>query len=86
VNRTIVREHIPKKCGNLEDPIKTDKVFDNTSNRIYGKRGFEQANTEASIIGSGYNPAEDLAKVGRKTLNSDQEVSPLFLINLDSRL
>jgi len=38
--RTIIREHIPKKCGNFEEPIKTEKVFDNTGDRIYGKRDF----------------------------------------------
>jgi len=27
------------------------------------------------MIGSGYNPADDLPKVGKKTLNSDKEVS-----------
>jgi hypothetical protein len=58
--RTIVREHIPKKCGNLEDPIKTDKVFDSTSNRIYGERKHDGIGTEAKLIGAGYNPANDL--------------------------
>ena len=34
--RTIVREHIPKRHLNFEEPIKTDKKFDNTTDRIYG--------------------------------------------------
>ena len=34
--RTITKEHIPKKHLNFEEPIKTDKVFDNTHDRIYG--------------------------------------------------
>lgn len=38
VGRTIVREHIPKRCGNLEDPIISDKKFDVTFDRIHGER------------------------------------------------
>jgi hypothetical protein len=30
VGRTIIREHIPKRHLDFENPIKTDKVFDNT--------------------------------------------------------
>lgn len=35
--RTILREHIPKRWGNLEEPIKNDKVFDDTKPRINGQ-------------------------------------------------
>ena len=35
--RTIVREHIPKKHLDFENAIHTDKVFDNTKNRINGE-------------------------------------------------
>ena len=35
--RTIAREHIPKKHLDFENPIQTDKVFDNTANRVYGE-------------------------------------------------
>jgi len=35
--RTIAREHIPKKHLDFENPIKTDKIFDNTANRVYGE-------------------------------------------------
>jgi hypothetical protein len=35
--RTITKEHISKKHGDLENPIIHDKVFDNTKNRINGK-------------------------------------------------
>jgi len=38
VGRTIVREHIPKRHLNFEEPIITTKKFDNTHNRIYGER------------------------------------------------
>jgi hypothetical protein len=81
VYRTIVRDHIPKRCGNFEEPIKTNKVFDNTSDRIYGHRQFAQVDTESRLIGSGHNPADDLPKIGRKTLNSDKEVSTTVYIN-----
>ena len=36
--RTIMKEHIPKRHLDFENPILTDKVFDNTSNRIYGEK------------------------------------------------
>jgi hypothetical protein len=32
-----MREHIPKKHLDFENPINTDKRFDNTVNRIYGE-------------------------------------------------
>ena len=31
--------------------------------------------TEQKLIGGGYNPADDLPRFGRKTLNAEQEVS-----------
>jgi len=37
IGRTIVREHIPKKHLDFENAIHTDKVFDNTKNRINGE-------------------------------------------------
>jgi len=36
--------------------------------------------TESKIIGSGYNPADELPKLGRKAMNSDQEVSFILFI------
>lgn len=74
VGRTIMREHIPKRCGNTEVPIVNDKKFDNTYDRIYGKRTYTQLNTEAQIIGAGKNPANDLPKLGRKTLRAEEEI------------
>jgi hypothetical protein len=36
--RTIIREHIPKKHLDFENPINTQgKRFDNTVSRIYGE-------------------------------------------------
>lgn len=66
--RTIVKEHIPKRCGNLEDPIENDKVFDDTSNRIYGERHTQPFSTEYNEIGAGKNKADNLPRFGKKTL------------------
>lgn len=33
-----MREHIPKRHLDFENPIVTDKVFDNTKARIYGEK------------------------------------------------
>lgn len=70
-----MKEHIPKKHLNFDEPIKTDKVFDNTYDRIYGQRQFVPLSSETSQIGKSFNPADNLTKVGRKTLNSEAEVS-----------
>jgi hypothetical protein len=58
VGRTIVREHIPKRHLDFENPIKTDKVFDNTHNRIYGERLETPMVTETYYIGKSVNPAD----------------------------
>ena len=55
MNRTIVKEHIPKKHLDFENPIQTDKVFDNTSNRIYGEKQFHPMLTETYHIGKSVN-------------------------------
>ena len=65
--RTITKEHIPKKHLNFEEPIKTDKVFDNTHNRINGERRDELMITENRLYGTGKNPADSLPKVGKRT-------------------
>jgi hypothetical protein len=74
--RTIVREHIPKRCGNLEEPISTTKKFDNTVSRIYGETVSEASfSTEYGHIGAGKNAADQIAKVGKKTQLAEAEVS-----------
>ena len=77
--RTIVTEHIPKRHLNFEDPILTDKVFDNTSNRIIGERSYPMMGTEASTLGKGFNPADNLARVGRKQEIMEADVSDLSI-------
>ena len=37
-NRTIMREHIPKRHLDFDNAPKATKEFDNTSNRIYGEK------------------------------------------------
>jgi hypothetical protein len=63
-----MKEHIPKKHLNFEEPIKSDKVFDNTFSRIHGERKPEPMFSETSLIGTSKNPADNLPKIGRKTL------------------
>jgi len=65
-NRTIMREHIPKKHLDLENPIHTDKVFDSTANRIYGESKPEIMRPTCLDYGTGKNPADKVARVGRK--------------------
>ena len=68
-HRTIVKEHIPKRHLNFEEPILTDKVFDNTNQRIYGEKLPTTMISESYGIGKSHNPADDLPKVGQKTKN-----------------
>jgi hypothetical protein len=70
-----MREHIPKKHLNFDEPPKTDKVFDNTADRIYGERNPQPMISESYGIGKSSNPADNLAKFGKKTLMMEQEVS-----------
>ena len=72
-----MKEHIPKRHLDFENPIATDKVFDNTSNRIYGDRNQPApfVSEMHGLIGKSYNPADNLAKVGRKTQQTEHEVS-----------
>jgi hypothetical protein len=63
-----MKEHIPKRHLNFEEPILTDKVFDNTFDRIYGERKPMPLFTETSEIGTSTNPADSLPRVGKKTM------------------
>ena len=65
VGRTIVREHIPKRHLNFEEPIITDKKFDVTHDRIYGERKDQLMYTENFYYGKSKNPADALPKVGQ---------------------
>ncbi len=75
MNRTIVKEHIPKRHLDFENPILTDKVFDNTSNRIYGEKQVQPMLTETYHIGKSFNPADSLPKIGERTKRLEAEIA-----------
>jgi len=66
VGRTIVKEHIPKRHLDFESSIGGPKLFDSTQDRIYGEARPQPMVTETSTIGTGFNPADNLARVGKK--------------------
>ena len=72
--RTVPREHIKKKCGDLENPITSGKQFDNTHDRIHGIRRDEGMKSENYDYGKSSNPADKLPKVGLRTANFEREV------------
>ena len=72
--RTVPREHIPKKHGDLENPIVHDKKFDSTYDRIHGKTDAQLMNTINHDYGKARNPANDLAQVGSRTLSREQQI------------
>ena len=73
--RTVPREHIPKKHLDFENPISTDKVFDNTANRVYGESRPEIMTTNNLEYGTGKNSAAGIATIGRKTKNIEMEIA-----------
>ena len=73
--RSIIKEHIPKKHLNFEEPIKHDKKFDNTHDRIHGERRDELMYTENHFYGKSKNAADDLPRKGRRTIDIEREVS-----------
>jgi len=75
VYRTVPREHIAKKHLDFENPIQTDKVFDNTSNRVYGESRPEIMATNNLEYGTGKNSADGIATIGRKTKNIEKEIA-----------
>ena len=75
MNRTIVKEHIPKRHLDFENPIVTDKVFDNTSSRIYGEKLIQPMLTETYYIGKSVNPADSLPKIGERTKRLEASIA-----------
>ncbi|CDW88912.1 UNKNOWN [Stylonychia lemnae] len=78
VGRTIIREHIPKRHLNFEEPIITEKKFDITHDRIYGERKDQLMYTENFYYGKSKNPADNLPRVGRKTINQEKEMMDII--------
>lgn len=71
VGRTIIREHVPKRHLDFENPIINEKINDDTNQRIYGEKNPQPMFSETYSIGKSFNPADNLPKVGRKTTNME---------------
>ena len=78
VGRSIVREHVPKKHLNFEEPIRNTRHFDNTHDRIYGEKKQETMYSQNYLYGRGVNPADALPKVGLKSKRIEQEMYRLI--------
>lgn len=59
-----MREHIAKRHLDFENPIQTDKVFDNTNARIYGDKWNTNMTPSSYDWGTGRNPASEIPRVG----------------------
>lgn len=69
-----MREHIPKKHLDFENPINSGKCFDNTVKRIYGEEDQQIYNTNNYTYGVGKNAADGIARIGRKTGNYENAI------------
>lgn len=69
-----MREHIPKRHHDFENPVITDKVFDNTNARIYGERLNTNMMPTSYDWGTGKNPAHHIPRVGLKTNNLERHI------------
>ena len=69
-----MKEHIPKRHLDFENPINTKKQFDNTTNRIYGEIQSSATNPSSGVWGTGVNPANDMPKIGRKAKMLEKEI------------
>ncbi len=69
-----MKEHIPKKHLQFEEPITNNKKFDNTHDRIYGERRDELMFTENYYYGKSKNAADEQPKVGRRTADLESQV------------
>lgn len=85
VGRTIVKEHIPKRHLDFENPI-TGKTFDNTYDRINGVTRPEAMITENREYGTAKNAADYLPMVGRKTQNFEREIQRKVAQEMQERL
>ena len=63
---TAGREHLPKRWGNLEEPITHGKVFDNTHDRIHGQKQYETYLTLNHTYGTATNPVDAMARMGMR--------------------
>jgi hypothetical protein len=70
-----MREHIPKRHLDFENPVITDKVFDNTNARIYGGKITTNMMPTSHDWGTGRNPAQEIPRVGLKTQAFEQQIA-----------
>jgi len=59
-------QHIPKKTGDLENPITHEHVFDDTHDRIHGPREDESYFHYNHSYGATKNPVNDFPKTGKR--------------------
>ena len=85
VGRSIVKEHIPKRHLNFEEPIKTTKKFDNTHDRIHGYRTDELMYSENYHYGKGYNKADAIPRVGLKNKRLEEEMYAIIAGELQAK-
>jgi len=70
-----MREHIPKRHLDFDNPIQTNKVFDNTNARIYGGKVSTNMQPTSSDWGTGRNPASEIPRVGLRTQAFEQMIA-----------
>ena len=70
-----MRKHIPKRHLDWDNPVVNTQKMDSTTDRIYGVLDPQPMISESYAIGKGTNPADNLAKFGKKTLAMEQAVS-----------
>ena len=62
----MIREHIPKKALDFENPISSNKKFDNTVHRIYGEENQQVFASNNHTYGTAKSSTEGIARIGRK--------------------
>eukprot|EP00830_Metopus_es_P013789 TRINITY_DN3468_c0_g1_i3.p2 TRINITY_DN3468_c0_g1~~TRINITY_DN3468_c0_g1_i3.p2 ORF type:complete len:186 (-),score=63.37 TRINITY_DN3468_c0_g1_i3:11-568(-) len=62
--RATMKEHIPKKWGDLENPITHDKVFDDSHARIHGEVIHADYDPINKTYGKEKNPVDEMPKIG----------------------
>ena len=72
--RTIPKEHIPKRHGDLENPITHDKVFDDTHRRIHGPQQEMTMTSTNYHYGKDKNPALSLPMKGSRTIDLERQI------------
>ena len=72
--RTIIREHIPKKHLDFENPINNKKEFDNTVSRVYGEANQQVYGSNNTEYGTAKHSAAGIAKIGLKEAALERKI------------